>query len=444
MKFLWVVFILTLGLGRLWAAEPLSLQRAQELALEHNPLLKAAQAQVEAAQAGVEVARSRFLPRLDVKEVYQRSDSPVYVFSSKLAQQYFRKEDFELERLNHPSPRTDIITEVSITQPIFNRGQEIVGYRKAKIHEKMAHLYHLGVRQRVLFETERAFLEWLLTQERVQVISSALKTAKANLKVVKARVETGVALRSDLLQAQVFSAAQERELLAAQNQAEVARSRLNLVLGLPLKTLWEPLKVQIELEKPLKPLSFWLNEALKRRPDLLAEAARLELAHEEVRGAKLNFGPAINLRGMYEYHANNFHGVSGDAFTFMAQADFNLFHGLGDKARLAQARAEELSQERKLANYRQKVKHEVEKAYLHLQTARKQVYVTKTAVEQAEEGLRIVEKRYQQGLTIIVELLDAQTALKKARLHYLDALYSYRLAWTELRFRTGTLGEEND
>jgi len=441
MRVLWSLLILWLWVGPLWAAEPLDLAKAKGLALKHNPLLAAAQAQIDAARAGVAVARSRFFPRVDLREMYQRSDSPVYVFSSKLAQQYFQAKDFELERLNHPSPRTDIVTEVSITQPIFNRGQEIVGYKKAKIREEMAYLYQRGVRQRVLFETEMAFLQWLLAQERVQVIDSAVKTAQANLKVVKARVEAGLALRSDLLQAQVFVSAQERDLLEAQNQAEVARSRLNVVLGLPLDTKWDPQKVKIDLEIPLDALSAWQEKALKRRPDLLAEEAQLRLAQEEVRGAKLNFAPALNLRGIYEYHANGLHGVSGDAFTFMAQADFNIFRGLGDKARLAQARAQELAQARKLKDYRRKVRHEVEKAYLRLQTARKQVYVTQTALDQAQEGLRIIEKRYKQGLAIIVELLDAQTALKKARLHYLDALYNYRLAWTELHFRTGTLGE---
>ncbi len=422
-------------------AEPLNLLKAKEIALEHNSQLKAAEAQIKAAQAGVAAAKSRFLPRVDLREVYQRSDSPVYVFSSKLAQQYFRAEDFALDRLNYPSPRTDLVTEVSVTQPIFNRGQEITGYRKARIQEKMAYLWREGLRQRVLFETEAAYLGLLLAQKRVEVVESALATAKANQRVVKSRVEAGSALRSDLLQAEVFVAALERELLSAKNEVEVARSRLNVVLGMPLETKWEPKEVSFPLDLGLAPLTEWTEKALKRRPDLLLEEAKLELAAEEVRGAKLNFGPAINLRGVYEYHSNGIGGVSGDAFTVWAQVDLNLFKGFGDRARLAQARAQETAQAEEVRHYRQQVRHEVEKAYLRLLTARKQVLVTEAAVARAEEGLRLVEKRYKEGLTIIVELLDAQTALKKARLNYVDALYAFRLAFSELLFRTGSLGE---
>ena len=432
-----VVWILLLPVCAL-ASEPLTLEKAKSLALQHNPGLKAAISQEEAAQAAIKRARSAFFPRIDIREIYQRSDSPVYVFSSKLAQQNFQARDFKLDRLNHPSPLTNLKTELSITQPIFNRGREIVGYRKARIGAEMARLFKEAVRQRVLYETEAAYLRLLLAQERVEVMKKAVETARANLKTVSARVSQGLALRSDLLQARVFLASLERELLAAQNEVEVAFSRLNVVLGLPLETKWAPQRVSLAFEEA-GPLSSWLEKALRHRPDLLAEKERLNLAREEVRGAKLNFGPAVNLKGLYEYNSKGIGGVQGDAFTLFAQVDFNLFKGFGDKARLAQARAEELAQISKLRAYEAEVKHQVKKAYLDLLTARKQVEVTKAAVAEAEEGLRLVERRYREGLTIIVELLDAQTALKKARLQHLEALYHYRLALTELRFRAGVL-----
>ncbi len=420
------------------AAEPLDLEKAKELALKHNPYLKAAHAQVEAAKAGVVRARSAFFPRVDIRELYQRSDSPVYVFSSKLAQQNFQAKDFELDRLNYPSPLTNLKTEIAVTQPIFNRGQEITGYRKAKLNQELRELLREAVRQRVLYDTEAAFLGLLLARARVEVVKSAVETAKANLKTVSARVAQGLALRSDLLQAKVYLASLERELLATQAEAKIARSRLNVVLGVPLQKEWTPKKVSLSFTK-VNELSDWIEKALAHRPDLLAERVKLKLAQEEVRGAKLNFGPAVNLKGVYEYNSHGVGGVQGDAFTVWAQVDFNLFRGFGDKARLAEARAKELSQSSALRAYEREVRHQVEKAYLNLMTARKQVEVTEAAVEEAKEGLRLVERRYREGLTIIVELLDAQTALKKARLEHLEALYHYRLALAELKFRAGIL-----
>ncbi len=431
----WLVFLL---LAKAYAAEPLTLEKAQKIALAKNPYLKAAEAQVEAAAAGITKARSAFFPRVDIRELYQRSDSPVYVFSSKLAQQNFQAKDFELDRLNYPSPLTNLKTEIAITQPLFNRGQEITGYRKAKINHEMALFWREAVKQRILYETESAYLSWLLAQERIEVMKSAVETARANLKTVSARLAQGMALRSDYLQAKVFLASLEKELLDAKAKAKIARSRLNVILGVPLTKEWVPQKVSLSFVK-VPDLAFWTQKALSQRPDLLAEKAKLKLAQEEVRGAKLNFGPAVNLKGVYEYNSEGIGGAQGDAFTLWAQVDFNVFRGFGDKARLAEARARELAQQSQLKAYEREVYHQVEKAYLNLLTAHKQVKVTEAAVAEAKEGLKIVEKRYREGLTIIVELLDAQTALKKARLQHLDALYRYRLALTELKFRAGTL-----
>ncbi len=431
----WLVFLLV---ARVYAAEPLTLEKAQKIALAKNPYLKAAEAQVEAAAAGITRARSAFFPRVDIRELYQRSDSPVYVFSSKLAQQNFQAKDFELDRLNYPSPLTNLKTEISITQPLFNRGQEITGYRKAKINHEMALFWRKAVKQRILYETESAYLSLLLAQERIDVMKSAVETARANLKTVSARLAQGMALRSDYLQAKVFLASLEKELLDAKAKAKIARSRLNVILGVPLTKEWIPQKVSLSFVK-VPDLAFWTQKALSQRPDLLAEKAKLKLAQEEVRGAKLNFGPAVNLKGVYEYNSEGIGGAQGDAFTLWAQVDFNIFRGFGDKARLAEARARELAQQAQLKAYEREVYHQVEKAYLNLLTAHRQVKVTEAAVAEAKEGLKIVEKRYREGLTIIVELLDAQTALKKARLQHLDALYRYRLALTELKFRAGTL-----
>lgn len=64
--------------------EPLTLARAVGIALEKSPLVQAARHQVEASEAGVRGARSHFLPKLEVREGFHRSDNPVFVFSLQL------------------------------------------------------------------------------------------------------------------------------------------------------------------------------------------------------------------------------------------------------------------------------------------------------------------------------------------------------------------------
>ncbi|WP_456433793.1 TolC family protein [Thermosulfuriphilus sp.] len=419
--------------------QKLGLEEAKELALKGNPLIKAAEAESKAAQAGVSLAKSRFWPRLDLSQSYIRSNSPPQVFSAKLSQEDFHQADFALERLNHPSPLTNLRTELIITQPIFNRGEEITNYRLARIRKEMALVALEQTRQQVLLQVEEAFLNWLLSIDAHEVVKMALETARANLKTVSARYQAGSALKSDLLQAEVYLASLEKEELAARNRIQVALSALNLAMGTPPEKFWEPKRPQSQINPQGFNLTKWTEVALERRPEARFFGLLTEAAKWRVKRAKMEFLPALNLQGIYEYNTAGFGDPSGDAWTVIARADFNLFKGLGDVSALRKARAELLKAESRQRDILQRIKHQVREAFLNLETARAQVEVTRKAVSQAQEGLGIVEKRYSQGLTIITELLDAQTALKKARLEHLEALYSWRLAWSRLRYTAGLL-----
>jgi outer membrane protein TolC len=82
----------------------LTLQQAVNIALEKNPLRKAAIADTKVASAGVRAARSFLMPHLNFSETATRGDDPVYVFGSKLRQQRFTSADFALNKLNSPLP----------------------------------------------------------------------------------------------------------------------------------------------------------------------------------------------------------------------------------------------------------------------------------------------------------------------------------------------------
>jgi len=65
---------------------PLTLQQAVRIALEKNPLRKAAIAGTRVASADVREARSILMPRRTFSETATRGNDPVYVLSSELRQ----------------------------------------------------------------------------------------------------------------------------------------------------------------------------------------------------------------------------------------------------------------------------------------------------------------------------------------------------------------------
>jgi hypothetical protein len=111
----------------------LTLPEAVRLALEKHPALRAAGYQAEAAAAGVDQARSGFLPRVDFSEGFTRSDNPVYAFGALLNQGRFTQADFAVDRLNHPDPISNWRTNIGGSVPLFLGGRTVLGYQQAQI-----------------------------------------------------------------------------------------------------------------------------------------------------------------------------------------------------------------------------------------------------------------------------------------------------------------------
>jgi len=91
---------------------------------------------------------------------------------------------------------------------------------------------------------------------------------------------------------------------------------------------------------------------------------------------------------------------------------------------------------------KQGIEQQVQKAWLNLETAKAQITVTKEAAGQARESLRIIQKRYHNGLAIITELLDNETALLKAKLEHLRAVYDYQMAWAQMKWAAGVMSDK--
>jgi outer membrane protein TolC len=92
----------------------------------------------------------------------------------------------------------------------------------------------------------------------------------------------------------------------------------------------------------------------------------------------------------------------------------------------ARAKRDKASEQEILA--RQQVTKEVNQAVLMLATAGKNVEASKKGLDQAEEQFRIVQERYSSGRGIQLEILDAQTALTRARFNVVSALADHQAA----------------
>lgn len=419
---------------------PLSLGGAIQMALAKNPRITAAQSQLEASGARITQARSSLLPQLDFSENFSRTNSPTGVFSAKLNQGEFTQQDFDVNRLNNPSSRNNFATVFSLTLPVFNGGQNWIGLSQAKLGHQAEYMAAFQTRQLVLAQTITSYMGVLLARENLIVVEEALNTAQAHLDLVGSRLRSGLVVKSDLLRAEVRVAELEQERLQAQSQLEISRASLNATIGFEVNRVFcltTPLERASELRGAL---TAWTDKAMEHRPDLTQLKLQETVAEKEVSKSKAAHLPSVHLVGNYEISSEDF-DETNDNYTVGAMLRFNLYsgHNLQSKiweanARLRQVRA--ARQELELA-----VAVQVKKAFLQAGSSWHRIKVAQGAVTQAEEGLRIVRNRYENGLYTIVNLLDAELALQQARSNHLRSLHDYKVATTQLLLAAGILDE---
>ena len=416
----------------------LTLEQAIALAEGHNRLLAAADARIDAADAGIDEARSLRLPRIDLYGGLHRTDNPAAVFSNLLGQESFAAENFELESLNRPDPLNNWQAGVSLQQPLWTGGRLSGSLTAATRQREAAASGRDRVRQQVILQVTERYASAVLAALELAVASEAVATAAAHVALISDLWRGGLVVESDLLQARVRESEVREMLIRAEGGVEITRAALNLALGRGLDTPFT-LPETLELGDGDDQLSRRFEQAEAQRPDLRAARQHLAAAEARIRIEQAGRRPQIDLQAAYEANAEDFFGRDGDNWGLGVGIRLPLFDGNGTRARVKNARAQAREAREQAEQLRQEVALEVRRAALELGAARQRLQQSVKAAELARRSLTIVADRYKEGLTTLPELLDSEAALTEARRREVAARRDLLLAGANLDLAAGAL-----
>ncbi len=438
--YLLLFIVLTLAVAACsCAAENLSLEQAVETAIKNNPGLKAADAQVQATDAGVLRSNSGFLPKVSVSETWSKTDNPLMVLGTKLNQEIVTTADFNPAVINNPEPASNYNTRLSVIQPIFNGGREYLGREQAKLALGASIQDRERVRQETVYNVVKAYYGFLLAKAYHNVALQSIETSVANVKLAGARYNAGAVLQSDLLRAKVQFAEVKDMLTRAENNMRLAVAGLNFAMGVPQETEYEVTGTLSAQDLQGAEMNTAISEAVMKRPDLIAIDLNRQNAEKSVSQARTDYLPSLNLMGQLDWNSEKIGGNDAKSWTVMAVLQWNLFDGLVTKSKVKEALATSSKMKELEDQTRSVVKLQVRQAYYNFAASADRIAATASSVQEAEEGLRIVQKRYESGMTTFVDVLGAETSLIRARTNALQAVYDNNIAEAELRLAMGTL-----
>jgi len=314
---------------------------------------------------------------------------------------------------------------LNIRQTLYDFRENASRYGSAKMKVEARKLDTRRVRNIAAIEFAVIYFDILESEKMVYVAEKEVERLESHLRDANNLYEEGVITKNDLLQAEVRLSDAKQRLLTAKTGREINSSRLNNSLARPLKTRVEVVDVR-EIPREILDIHMDMEKAWeaaeKQRPEIQIVDATLKSLDLDEEAKKAEFYPKLFTQGSYDYTQNRYLTAQGNWAATLGLG-INLFSGGKTKAEVAKIKF----QKEKLIEQRNQlvdeIKLEVERYILDSKTALDRLQVTKDAVRQAEENLRINRVRYTEGVGTATEVLDAVTLLSVAETNYYRSVY---------------------
>ena len=175
--------------------------------------------------------------------------------------------------------------------------------------------------------------------------------------------------------------------------------------------------------------------AYKNRPDLLSMEATKDAVNEELKYTKKEYFP--DLTGSVGYNWNNNSYYSANGITLGAYLSTSGLNFMETKLKIKESKSQLEIAKRNVDLVKQNIYFEVQSAYINMIQLEKNIPLMQTKVRQTLENYELADARYEVGLGNFIELQDAKENYNNAQRDYVQTIYNYNVALTDLRTAMG-------
>ncbi len=418
----------------------LTLDKALEMALANNTLIKEAIEKQKAAIEEEKSAKSDYFPKASASYSYTNLKEKPYAVFGPSEMPIGNKDNYQWD--------------VTLIQPIFTGFALSIRHKMAGLGVDLREMEKDRAVLDVTKEVKVAYFNILLAEKFFMVSNEEVKNLESHVNDAQHLYEQGMIPYNDLLRSKVALANAVQNRVKAETNIEMAVSSLNTLLriGINKETEVEDILNIVPLPYNLENL---IDEALRRRPELDALRIAVENADNAVRLARSSYYPEVAMVGSYEQKGDNPEANNNDYSnsyntSVTMQARWRFFEWGKTRADVRKYIHEKLSLVERLKGVEDDIRLEVKNSLLNLQVSKRNIRTGEESLTQAKENWRITNLQYQQQMTTSTEVLDARTFLTQAETNYYGALYGYMISEAELEravgkiSRKGAKGAKND
>lgn len=411
-------------------AEPWTLERVLDSVRRHDPAVRAEHASGDAGRARAAQAWALLSPHVSASTGFSRGDDPAMLFTQRLWQGRFTAEDFALDALNAPAPRSALQWNLTAEQPLWNGGREWSAPALAAHGNRAAAAMESARVADQLLAAAESHADAVRARGAAEAAELAESAANAMRAAARERLRAGQVAELDTLRALAHAADAHVRVLGARRGLLVALQRLSSLAGAPVSAadLAAPSAVPALPDRPGA-----------GRGELRALREQAAAAAIESRTSAGRLLPSLNSRfAVSQYRPWDESGWRR-RWTVGIFAEMPLFDGgqrLAEwreaRARSAEAAARANAAERDFATALAAVQADDDVSAERAEAA----HAGRVA---ADEAARLASRRYLAGLLPLTEWLAAESEAATARASENDAVTARIVARYRLLHAEGEL-----
>lgn len=414
------------------AAGAETLAQTFALAQQHNPALRSAQANYQAALSGIPLARSSLLPQVVAganlsANAQDNSDNPL------------------LQKFGMPTQWNYTARDINLvaTQALYQPADHL-GVKQADVRARIAYLQFVQENQNLMVQVATRYFDVLAAQDSLHSLQEQEKAVAEQVKSAQANFDAGNGTIVDVRDAQARVDLTAAQVLAVENQLQLAHNSLQQLIGARVQTL-APLPSSAALFAPTGDLKDWARKAEEH--NLGVDQARLGVELAQLKAKKAGTG---NLPTVSAYARVDHNATTGGSplFPFSNRANvasvgvqvrWPLFTGYAVQSDVEQTAHLLDKAQADLDSARLVAAQEARAAYLSVQSGLAQVNALDAAIASSHSSLQANETGFKVGLRVNIDVLNALSQLYETQRQTDKARYDVLINTLRLKNAAGQL-----
>ncbi len=424
-----LLIVCALACGLPAHAAPLGLLQAYEAARQHDPQLRAAQAERDASREQAVLGRAQLLPSVSAVYANSLNHTDLTDAAGATGTRQYRSTS----------------ASVQLRQPLYHP-EGLAAWRQGQALSAAGEAQFAARQQDLVVRLFEAYAAVLYAQEQVALTRRQLDTLSQQQLVNQRLLSGGEGTRTELLETVAKQQLAQAQWIEAQDTLEHQRRLLAALTGLPPGEVPPLIDPMTPATAPVRTLEQWQAMAHDQNPVLHNLRLQLQASGEEVRRADSGHRPRLDLvasSGRSSSDTVSTYRQTQQANALGIQLNIPIYAGGAVSAASRQALARQDRAQAELDDRTAEVVVEVERQHRLQLSSAQRIRALEQAVASSQLLVEATQKSVTGGVRTNLDVLNARDQLVQARRDLTQSRLAHLLAGLRLRLAAGVLDEDD-